>query len=92
MRFKYEAGADLASLGASLAFGLAKNHPFVDGNKRVAFSALFTFLGMNGVELQAPESDAVRTMLALASGELSEEDLARWVRESSRLEKPSKKR
>ena len=83
MRREYEPDSDLASLAASLAFGLAKNHPFLDGNKRVAFAALFTFLGANGAELQAEETDAVRTMLAVATGDLSEEELASWIRANS---------
>lgn len=84
MRFEYEDGADLAALAASLAFGLAKNHPFVDGNKRVAFAALFTFLGMNGSELTASESEAVTAILAVASSAMSEEELAAWIRGHSK--------
>lgn len=91
MRFEYETGCDLATLAASYAFGLAKNHAFVDGNKRIAFAALFTFLGVNGQELDAAEDDAVRTVLALASGELSEEALASWIRLHSRTGKTARK-
>lgn len=91
MRFEYETGCDLATLAASYAFGLAKNHSFVDGNKRIAFAALFTFLGVNGQELDAAEDDAVRTVLALASGELSEEALASWIRLHSRTGKTARK-
>jgi death-on-curing protein len=86
-RFAYDEGADLAELAASLSFGLAKNHPFVDGNKRVALAVLFTFLGMNGVELTATEAEAVRTILGVASGALDETDLATWVRENSKAER-----
>jgi death-on-curing protein len=91
MRFEYETGCDLATLAASYAFGLAKNPAFVDGNKRIAFAALFTFLGVNGQELDAAEDDAVRTVLALASGELSEEALASWIRLHSRTGKTARK-
>ena len=84
MRFEYEAGADLAALAASLAFGLAKNHPFVDGNKRVALAALFTFLGMNGFDLTASEEDAAKTILDLASSAIGEDKLADWIRANSK--------
>ena len=89
MRWEYEPESELADLAASYAFGLAKNHAFVDGNKRVAFAALFTFLDLNGVELTAGEPDAVRTMLAVASGELDEAGLATWIRGQSRRGKRS---
>ena len=81
MRFAYEPKADLA---ANLAFGLAKNHPFVDGNKRIALALLFTFLGMNGRELTASERDAVTTILAVASGKLDETGFADWIRQHSK--------
>ncbi len=71
---------DFASLAASYAFGLAKNHAFVDGNKRAAFLALGLFLRINGYRLTATQVDATVTILALAAGELSEEQLAQWVR------------
>ena len=74
----------LVNVAAGYAFGLAKNHAFVDGNKRIAFSVLFTFLDLNGLELTASEPEAVRAMLALASGELDEDGLAAWVRGASR--------
>jgi death-on-curing protein len=78
--FHYETDVDLARLAACYAVGLAKNHPFVDGNKRAAFLALGLFLGLNGLRLVADQLDAVRTMLAVAAGELSEEELAAWIR------------
>lgn len=71
---------DIAELAASYAFGLARNHPFLDGNKRTAFVALELFLSLNGVALTATDADAVTTMLALAAGEPPEEQLAEWVR------------
>lgn len=71
---------DLANLAASLAFGLARNHPFVDGNKRTAYVAYRTFLVMNQVELIATDEDKYLTMLVLAEGKLSEKDFAAWLR------------
>jgi death on curing protein len=73
--------ADLAVLAAAYGYGLAKNHPFVDGNKRVAFLSMFTFLGLNGFELTANEPDATVIMQALASGQLTEPEFAIWVRQ-----------
>ncbi len=83
-RWDYEAAADLFSCAAAYGFGIAKNHGFVDGNKRTAFQAMYTFLGLNGIELLATEPDAVTTMLALAEGTLTEEELGAWLRENSR--------
>ena len=71
---------DAAALAASYAVGLAKNHPFVDGNKRTAFVALELFLALNGFELNASDVDCVLTMLAIASGEMDEPMLAEWIR------------
>ena len=72
---------DLSTLSASYGFGIAKNHPFVDGNKRTAFAAIIVFLGLNELELCASEAEASVMILALAAGELSEVDLARWIRQ-----------
>lgn len=71
---------DLPALAASYAYGLAQNHGYVDGNKRVAATALGVFLDLNGLELVAPEPELVSIILALAAGDLSEEQLAAWVR------------
>lgn len=71
---------DAAALAAAYAFGIARNHPFVDGNKRTALVTAAVFLLENGHELVASEVDAVITILALAAGELSEEALAGWIR------------
>ena len=81
----YEPTTDMAALAAAYAFGLARNHPYRDGNKRIAFLALVTFLGINRLQLDATDADVVTTMLALASGDLTEEQLARWFRD--RLER-----
>lgn len=71
---------DVADLAAAYGFGIAKNHPFVDGNKRTAFVAMELFLDLNGYELTAGDAEALPVMLALAAGDLAETALAEWVR------------
>ncbi len=71
---------DLADLAASYGWGLARNHPFVDGNKRTAFVAVELFLALNGAELTADDRDCVLTMLAVAAGSLDEAGFAAWLR------------
>ena len=71
---------DLAALAASYAFGLARNHAFVDGNKRAAFLATGLFLGLNGHRLVTTQADATLTVLALAAGDLGEDEFAQWLR------------
>ncbi len=80
-RFAYEPAADFATLAAAYGFGLARNHPFVDGNKRTAFMAMFTFLGINGWELEALEVEVVRLMTSVAAREIEEPELAAWIRQ-----------
>ena len=72
---------DRCALAAAYAFGIARNHPFVDGNKRTAWVFARLFLALNGVELRFAPEDAIRAMLALAAGELGEAALAEWFRE-----------
>ena len=72
--------ADLAALAAAYTFGIAKNHPFVDGNKRAALVSAYTFLAINGFELEAPEAEAVTVILGIADSSLSEDELASWIR------------
>jgi death-on-curing protein len=72
---------DAAALAATYAFGIARNHPFVDGNKRTAAVVSETFLALNGYSLQASDAELVVAFLALAAGELPEEELADWFRE-----------
>lgn len=67
-------------MAAAYGFGLARNHPFVDGNKRVAVQAMYLFLGLNGLRIEAPEEDVVLLILSLASGRLDEAALADWLR------------
>src|SRR4030081_1384934 len=70
---------DLAALAAAYAFGIAKNHPFVDGNKRAAFASIIVFLGINGIDFVVPPENATAMILALAGGEIGEDGLARWI-------------
>ena len=79
-RRAYKPEADLAELAAAYGHGLAANHPFNDGNKRIAFLVMAVFLELNGRELSAPETEVVTVMLAEAAGELDEEGLASWLR------------
>jgi len=72
---------DVAELAASYGVGLAKNHPFVDGNKRAAFLAVGLFLALNGKRLVATQAEATLNMLAVAAGTLEEADFAQWLRE-----------
>ncbi|MBW7902828.1 MAG: type II toxin-antitoxin system death-on-curing family toxin [Rhodocyclaceae bacterium] len=74
---------DVFDCAAAYAYGLAKNHPYVDGNKRTAFLAAGVFLRLNGWRLQVTQIDAIQTVLALAAGELSETDFAAWLRAGS---------
>ena len=73
---------DLAALAAAYAFGLARNHAFVDGNKRAAFHAMMVFLRFNGIEFAPDPAHASAMILALAAGEVSEESLTRWIRDN----------
>ncbi len=74
---------DAADLAAAYGFGIARNHPFIDGNKRTAFVAVELFLGLNGFDLIADDSDCVLTMLAVAAGQMDEAVFARWLRQHS---------
>jgi death on curing protein len=76
--FAYEDDASIFRLAASYAFGIARNHPFVDGNKRTALVVSISFLRLNGVRIIAPQQDTYLTFLRLAEGTLSEEELAAW--------------
>jgi death on curing protein len=72
--------SELPELAAAYAFGLAKNHAFVDGNKRIAFMSMMTFLRKNGVRFSPEPAHATSMIVSLAAGEVSEESLARWIR------------
>jgi death-on-curing family protein len=77
---RYAPVADILSLAASYGFGLANNHPFIDGNQRVVFMAMYIFLGLNGHQLIATESEVVTHMLDVAVGALDEAGLEAWLR------------
>ena len=80
----YDESADIARIAAAYGFGIAKNHPFTDGNKRTALAATRTFLLLNGYSLDATQREKYLTFLALAEGSLSEDELADWLGERIR--------
>lgn len=73
---------DLASLAAAYAFGLARNHAFIDGNKRIAFVALITFLRLNGIPFKPNDAEATLVIRSLAAGETDETGFLRWIRDN----------
>ena len=77
----YEPDADIARLAAGYAFGIVKNHPFIDGNKRTGYVVTELFIMKNGYQLTATPTEKYLTFLSLAEGSVSEEDLADWLRE-----------
>jgi len=79
-RWRYEPDSDLADLAASYGFGLIKNHPFIDGNKRIGFVTANIFLILNGYEIEAPEPQVVDITLRVADGSLKEAEFAAWIR------------
>ena len=84
-RNQFEYGeSSLARLAAAYAFGISRNHPFLDGNKRTSLVVAEVLLELNGLELAASDAACVATFLGLAAGDLTEDDLARWVTETSR--------
>ena len=79
-KWHYAEDTDLATLAAAYGFGLVKNHPYRDGNKRIGFLAMATFLGINGLDLEATDAEVVTEILALADNRRSETRLADWIR------------
>ena len=75
---------DFAELGAMYAIAIARNHPFIDGNKRAGFMAMVLFLALNGSPLEAPEAEAVVAMLDMAAGQLTDAEFTAWVSEHAR--------
>jgi death on curing protein len=73
---------DLATLAAAYGFGIARNHPFIDGNKRAAFGAIIVFLGLNDIDFLVPPESATVMILSLAAGEVNEDGLTRWIRDN----------
>jgi death-on-curing protein len=71
--------ANLAALAAAYGFGIARNHPFVDGNKRTAFASIVVFLGLNGIDFDVAPEAATAIVLGVAAGEINEDGLARWI-------------
>lgn len=84
----HEETADFADLAAAYAFGIARSHPFVDGNKRTAFLVAEIFLGLNGYEIEATDEDVEQMFMRLADGKLSEKKLAEWIREHMKESPP----
>lgn len=84
-RFAYEGTTDLIALAAAYAFGIARNRPFADGDKRTAFVAAVLFVEVNGGRVDAPPDEATAAMLSLAAGETSEAEFAAWLGARSRL-------
>jgi death-on-curing protein len=82
-KWHYSEDADLATLAAAYGFGLVKSHAYRDGNKRIGFLAIATFLGINGCELQATDAEVVAEIVTLADGHVSEGQLADWIRAHS---------
>ena len=75
---------DLSALAAAYAFGITRNHPFVDGNKRTGFASIIVFLGLNGFDLVAPPEQATAIMLEVGAGNVDEDALARWIADNIR--------
>ena len=83
-KFAYGTKPDFGALAAAYAFGLVRNHGFIDGNKRVAFMAAYVFLGLNGHDIEATEPEVVTVMEGVAAGRISKASLAAWVRKRLR--------
>ncbi len=83
-KWHYADRTDVPMLAVAYAFGLVQNHPYRDGNKRIGFLAMITFLGVNGHDFSATDADVVTEFLALADGRVSEEALADWIRQRSK--------
>lgn len=83
-RYQLEyAKVDIWQMSAAYGYGITKNHPFIDGNKRTGFQIMYVFLKVNGYDFQAPEPEVVRVMQALAAGNFSEVQLAAWLEKYS---------
>jgi death-on-curing protein len=88
-RWHYGGEHALCALAAAYGYGLIKNHGYMDGNKRIGFISMYVFLRANGLELDAPEPEAVMTTLAVADGSAGEAELAAWLRVHSRPAEPA---
>jgi death-on-curing protein len=87
-KYAYDSKASVFELAAAYSFGLARNHPFSDGNKRIALTVAAVFLELNGYSLDAPEPEAVIVYQQLASGSMTEEELSLWIERSTVVESP----
>lgn len=85
-RWAYRQESDIFNLAATYGYGLSKNHCFVDGNKRVAFMVMYTFLGLNGYVIDVTEPEVVDIMLGVADSSVSEEQLTAWLRRHTKPE------
>jgi death-on-curing protein len=83
-KWHYGESADIPVLAAAYAFGLVRNHPYRDGYKRIGFLAMVTFLGINGYAFETTDADVVTQFVALAAGDVSEDQLADWIRDHCR--------
>ena len=83
-KWRYQPNTDVPALAAAYAFGLIKNHPYRDGNKRIGFLSMVTFLGLNGFDLTATDADVVSEFVTLDAGSVSEDELRKWVNEHCR--------
>jgi death-on-curing protein len=88
-KLTYKDDCDVFDLAAAYGFALSRNHPFHDGNKRIAFLAVGLFLAINGYELVAEQTHAIQIMLSLAAGQLTEKSFADWIREHAVRERSS---
>jgi death on curing protein len=84
-KWHYEDRVDVPALAAAYAYGFVRNHPYRDGNKRIGFLAMVTFLDLNGYDFSATDTDVVAEILALAAGTISEEDVANWISQHGSL-------
>ncbi|WP_036042328.1 type II toxin-antitoxin system death-on-curing family toxin [Leptospira alstonii] len=82
-KFSYDTKATIFELAVSLGLGIAKNHPFLDGNKRLSFQLTYVFLGLNGYKIEVAEEEVVSIMLRVAGGSLNEKALSVWLKDSS---------
>ena len=80
-KWAYES-AELPEMAAAYGYGIARNPPFIDGNKRTSLLVMYTFLGVNGIDFIVSEAEAAAVILSLAAGEISEDSLARWIRDN----------
>lgn len=82
-QFAYGSGPDLCDVAAAYAFAISKNHPFLDGNKRVSLVVCETFLNLNGLDLAAAEEETYKVWLNLAAGKIGEQEFAEWLRSNA---------